>query len=141
RCGGNTPAGAVRRTPQPGRWGTSACGCPTRKAVISEKKKIESAEARRLCSPQASADAFDFWVEWTACPRIEQTGRGLMEAICVPTRIARASAWIQVHPCNQGFQRFQEKLFPVRWRPIEPTVPDSSALRRDLSNQPTAANP
>ncbi|MFM7515421.1 MAG: hypothetical protein ACKO3V_00600 [Pirellula sp.] len=64
-----------------------------------------------------------------------------MKAICVPTRIAEALAWIQVRPHNQGFQRFQEKLFPVRWRSIEPTVPDSSALRRDLSNQPTAANP
>jgi len=108
---------------------------------MSEKKKIESAEARRLCSPQTSADAFDFWVEWTACPRIEQTGRQIIKAICVPTRIAGASAWIQVQPHNQGFQRFQEKLFPVRWRLIGPAVPDSSALRRDLSNQPTAATP
>jgi hypothetical protein len=79
---------------------------------MSGDKKIESAEGG--CSPQTSADAFDFWVEWRVCPRIEQNSRELngsnLRTIPSLIRFLRVSGV----GATLGFQRFQEIFFPVR---------------------------
>ena len=107
--GGNTPACAVRRTPQAGRRGTSACGCPPQSFQESRGGGIESAEDRRgLNSPVFRKRFRLLGRKIEVCPTTEQTAYVWGEnAIVVPFRGSLEMEWGE----SSFFDRFRNYFF------------------------------